>query len=71
MVAPGKKVRIIMVEGGIRCRQCLAELGVYPGDTIKVIRSAPFSGPILIEANGGKVMIGRGMASKIIVEEVS
>ena len=71
MVLPGKKVRIIMVEGGVRCRQCLAELGVYPGDIVKVIRSAPFAGPILVEVNGARVMLGRGMASKIIVEEVT
>ena len=69
-VSPGKKVKIIMVEGGVRCRQCLAEMGVYPGETLKIIRSAPFAGPILVETNGCRFILGRGMAAKVIVEEI-
>ncbi|MCD6319303.1 MAG: ferrous iron transport protein A [Candidatus Desulfofervidaceae bacterium] len=69
-VSPGKKVKVIMVEGGVRCRQCLGEMGVYPGETLQVIRSAPFAGPIMVETNGSRFMLGRGMAAKIIVEEM-
>ena len=54
----------------MRCRQCLAEMGVYPGETLKIIRSAPFAGPILVEANGCRFILGRGMAAKVIVEEM-
>jgi ferrous iron transport protein A len=66
----GKTVRILRVEGGLRCRQCLADLGVHPGEVIKIIRSAPFAGPILAEVNGAKFMVGRGMATKVIVENI-
>ncbi len=70
VVLPGKSVRVVFVEGGVRCRQCLAELGVLPGETLKVIRSAPFAGPIMVEVNNSRFMLGRGMAAKIIVEEL-
>jgi len=69
MVPPGKKVKVLLVEGGLRCRQCLSELGVYPGEALKVVRSAPFAGPILVETNNTRFMLGRGMAAKIVVEE--
>lgn len=70
MVSPGKRVKVLLVEGGLRCRQCLSELGVYPGETLEVIRSAPFAGPIMVETNGSRFMLGRGMAAKIVVEEI-
>jgi len=69
-IPTGKTVRILRIEGGLRCRQCLGDLGVYPGETIKIIRSAPFAGPILAEVNGTKFMLGRGMATKVVVEEI-
>ncbi|AMM40633.1 Ferrous iron transporter, FeoA subunit domain protein [Candidatus Desulfofervidus auxilii] len=69
-IPAGKIVRILRIEGGLRCRQCLADLGVLPGETIKIIRSAPFAGPILAEVNGTKFMLGRGMATKVIVEDI-
>lgn len=70
MASPGKAVRIHSIEGGLRSRQRLADLNVYPGEVIKIIRSAPFAGPILVEVNGAKFMVGRGMASKVVVEEI-
>ncbi|MGB9797069.1 MAG: FeoA domain-containing protein [bacterium] len=37
------------------------------------MESAPFMGPILVEhiPSGAKIAIGRGMARKILVEEVN
>ena len=48
----------------------LRQLGILPGEMIKVIRKAPLGGPLLVDAQGRTVAIGRGVASKIEVEEV-
>ncbi len=48
----------------------LACLGIHPGDRVSVVRRAPFNGPILVhvENSGVEIAVGRGMASRIIVE---
>ena len=46
----------------------LADLGLTPGTEIKVLRRTLFSGPIQIEVCGSKLVLGRGLALKIIVE---
>ncbi len=56
----------------VRCgaSRNLACLGIHPGDRVSVIRRAPFHGPILVhvEETGVEIAVGRGMASRIIVE---
>lgn len=69
-VPPGKSVKVLSIEGGHHCRQRLIRLGLRPGVVLRVLRSAPFSGPILVEGEDGTFMIGRGMASRVIVKEV-
>ncbi|RLA85328.1 MAG: ferrous iron transport protein A [Deltaproteobacteria bacterium] len=69
-VSPGKRVKVVSIGGGRGCRQQLFGLGVYPGEVLTVLRSAPFAGPIMVEANGTTFMIGRGMAQRVVVEEV-
>ncbi|MCD6312582.1 MAG: ferrous iron transport protein A [Thaumarchaeota archaeon] len=46
----------------------LADLGILTGTRIKVVRKAPFGGPIEIEVGGSRFMIGRGLAEMILVE---
>ncbi|HDD42695.1 MAG TPA: ferrous iron transport protein A [Nitrososphaeria archaeon] len=46
----------------------LADLGILAGTRIKVVRKAPFRGPIEIEVGGSRFMIGRGLAERILVE---
>ncbi len=66
-VEEGKEVRVKKVLGGrgIRCR--LEGLGIYPGQTLKVLKSG--WGPVLVEVYGRKIGLGRGQAAKILVEE--
>jgi len=49
-----------------RCRK-LHELGIIPGTKITLL-SAPKCGQLILLVGHTKVAIGRGMASKIIVE---
>ena len=64
----GDKALILEVNGGRGVRQRLGNLGIHIGDTVNVVRSAHFKGPVLIEVNGVEVAIGQGMARKIEVE---
>jgi len=47
----------------------MRSMGLLPGDYARVIRQAPFGGPILVEFGGRAIALGRGIASKIEVEE--
>ncbi|MFC2053292.1 ferrous iron transport protein A [Chloroflexota bacterium] len=69
-VKSGKKVCIVGYEGSSGVELKLRKLGLLPGDTAKVIRHAPLGGPLLIECKGRQIALGRGVAVKILVEEV-
>jgi ferrous iron transport protein A len=45
-------------------------MGIHPGDIVTVVRCGALRGPILIRVHGCQVALGRGVASKIIVEEM-
>lgn len=46
----------------------IMEMGITPGTRITVIGSAPFHGPIEILVRGSRIVVGRGIAERIIVE---
>jgi ferrous iron transport protein A len=68
-VYENKKAIVIDIQGGQGIRRRLGEMGIHPGDTITILRYGALRGPILIEVHGSQVAIGRGIASKILVEE--
>lgn len=59
---------IVSVAGGRKAAKRLADLGLTPGTEIEVLRKAWFSGPVQIGICGSKLVIGRGLASKIVVD---
>lgn len=69
-VYENKKATVIDIQGGQGVRKRLGQMGVHPGDTITMLRYGVLRGPILIEVHGSQVALGRGIASKILVEEV-
>ena len=44
-------------------------LGIHPTDRIRLLRSGPFGGPLLIEelSHGGKIMVAKDLAQHIEV----
>jgi ferrous iron transport protein A len=70
-VEENKKARVIDIQGGWGIRRRLEQMGIHPGDEVKVVRYGALKGPILIEIHGFQVALGRGIASRIIVEEVA
>ena len=69
-VPTNKKVKIVNIVGGRGARKQLAQFGIGIGSIVKVKRNAPFAGPLLIENHGMAVALGRGVAAKILVEEI-
>ncbi len=66
-VRPGMRVRILRVDRrGIRQR--LAMHGLLEGDVIRLKRMALWEGPLLLEAGGREIAIGRSIAEKIEME---
>jgi ferrous iron transport protein A len=64
-----KRAKVVDIQGGAGIRQRLSNMGIHPGDEITMLRYGVLRGPILIEVHGSQVALGRGIASRIIVEE--
>jgi len=63
-------LKVISISGGWGVRRNLNEVGVHVGDTIQILRRAPFGGPLVVASHGTEVAIGRQMAEKVKVEVI-
>jgi len=63
----GEEVIVLSVNAGYRAKTRLANLGIVPGVKVKKMKNAPFRGPIEIKVKGSSLVLGRGLASRIIV----
>lgn len=63
----GEKLKVLRVNAGHHAKRRLANLGILPGVSIIKRKAAPFRGPIEIIVKGTLLVIGRGLAAKIIV----
>ena len=63
-------LKITSISGGWGVRQNLNEVGLHAGDSIHILRKAPFGGPLMVVNHGTKVAVGRRLAEKIKVEVV-
>jgi DtxR family Mn-dependent transcriptional regulator len=64
----GEEVVVVSVNAGHKAKTRLANLGLVPGTKITKTKNAPFKGPLEIIVKGSSLVIGRGLASKIMVE---
>jgi ferrous iron transport protein A len=67
MVERGRDVRLVAVRAGRGLAQHLADMGFVPGVGIHVVNNDA-AGPLVVLVKGSRLVIGRGMAHKIIVE---
>jgi ferrous iron transport protein A len=65
-----KKAKIISLAGGIGFQNKLRNMGIREGKIVRIVTRQPLGGPIVLEINGKTTTIGRGMAQKILVEEI-
>jgi ferrous iron transport protein A len=66
MVNPGSRVKLVSVNGGRGISARLAAMGLLPGVEVEVVSKDP-GGPFILEVKGSRLVIGRGMALKIVV----
>mgnify|MGYP006305518177 CR=1 FL=1 len=62
----GEKVVVREILGGQALRRRLLDLGLPPGTVVGVINA---QGPVTLEVRGGRVVLGRGEASSILVSK--
>ena len=63
--------KIASINGGHGFRRRLQILGIREGQTVKVLSKQPLRGPLTISIGGNcQMTLGRGMAHKIMVEEL-
>lgn len=59
--------RVDKINAGRGATKRLYEMGFNTGARVKVIKND--SGPVIVSLNGNKVALGRGLASKILLEK--
>jgi len=62
----GSVVRINKIAGGEKLRDKLLSMGLLPGKDIEVL-SVRQNGPVIVKINDTRIVIGHGMASKIMI----
>jgi len=68
MVSPGRKAQVAGIRAGRGLTRRLADMGLTIGVSIRVINSQT-CGPILIDLRGSRLVLGHGVAQKILVTE--
>lgn len=65
----GQYATVIAVTACPKSAKRLADLGLTPNTSIKVVRKTLFRGPIEIKARGSNLILGKGLAAKILVKK--
>jgi Fe2+ transport system protein FeoA len=65
-VKAGETVKLTKIDAGRGLKNRLASMGLLPNVEITVVRNS-HPGPFVISVKGSKMMLGRGMAHKIVV----
>ncbi|MBA7475399.1 hypothetical protein ES707_10768 [subsurface metagenome] len=66
VVKDGERVKLVKVNAGQGLNSRLAAMGLLPDVEITVVSNG-HPGPFVINVKGSKMMLGRGMAHKIMV----
>jgi ferrous iron transport protein A len=61
-------LKVLAILGGWETRRSFNQIGIHAGDQIRVLRRAPFGGPLVIDNGGTHVAVGKQLAEKIKVE---
>jgi ferrous iron transport protein A len=64
MASEGSMVQLASVRAGGRLAHRLAAMGLTPGVELLVVNN---NGPFIVEVKGCRLVLGRGMAHKIVV----
>ncbi len=64
----GSKVKVVDIVAGRGLRDRLLQMGLTPGTVVEVVENS--LGPMILSVRGVTVALGRGMASKVLAEEI-
>jgi ferrous iron transport protein A len=64
---PGQRVRVSKVDCGRSLRTQLFAMGLTPGARVEVL--SVNDGPVILSVMGGRLMLGRAMADKVLIKE--
>jgi ferrous iron transport protein A len=67
-VEPGKRIKVLSITGGRAVKSRLASMGLIPGVELIVVRSGLY-GACIVSLKGNNIILGRGIAYKVDVEE--
>jgi ferrous iron transport protein A len=62
------RLRILLITGGWEVRRSFNKMGIHPGDRVRVLRRAPFGGPLVIDNRGTRVAVSKQLAQNVHVE---
>ena len=65
----GKKAKVVSIKGNNQVTKRLMEMGVVPGVSVRVIKSAPFGDPLEIRVRGYHLAMRKSEADTIEVCE--
>ncbi len=68
-LVPGESAVVVDINGGSGLRSRLYSMGLAPGVIIRVLEKYQF-GPVVVEAGGTRLAVGKGMAAKILVRRI-
>ena len=68
--APGSIVKLQCFEGNGEVKIRLISLGLLPGEVFRVVRNQT-RGPLVIQVKHSRLLLGRGLASKVRVAIMS
>jgi DtxR family Mn-dependent transcriptional regulator len=64
----GQCGKISLIRGGYNLLQRLLDMGLKPDTKIRVVRASPLGGPVEVSFGSSKVVLGKGIASKVFVD---
>ena len=70
MISPGKKAKIIALDGDVAIKKRITEMGLTRGAVVEVERVAPLGDPMDIKVRGYRLSLRKEEASRVAVEEV-
>jgi Fur family ferric uptake transcriptional regulator len=69
MASPGERLKVDQLIGGQQARRQLEDLGLNVGAEVEVISSN--GGPMVLAVKGSRLAMGRGVAQKVLVSQIS
>ena len=65
---PGRKARVVRVEGDAALRHRIMDMGLVPGTEVRLERSAPLADPISFRVRGFELSLRRSEAAVVRID---